>query len=168
MPRFVRQEASISRSPWFYGKYRSQPRNSYLQACSRIRFCSFRSQIYNNQEYISQNTSLINRTWTTPCWCCCARYLSRANPKRWTITYFKELIVKTSQKATHSALASIHSMLWCLQAGSKITLWFHPDTKYIRKQKFHALQSKNLHKNVFSLNWAEKYGYSPSVRKAIF
>ena len=30
-----------------------------------------------------------NRTRTTPCWCC-ARFLSRDNPKRWTITYFKE------------------------------------------------------------------------------
>ena len=61
---------------------------------------------------------------------------------------------KTNQKATHTALA-VHSVLCNLKA----------DTKYIRKQKFHTLQSKNLHKNVFSLNWAEKYEYSPSVGK---
>lgn len=44
-------------------------------------------------------------------------------------------------------------------------LFYHPGTKYIRKQKCHTLQSTNIQKIIFSLKSPEKHNHSTSAGK---
>ena len=72
MPRFVRQDWSFHIPIPSVLRQVPQPTTEQLSpGMFKSAFLCFRSQIYNNQEHFSQNTSLINRTRRTPCWCLC-------------------------------------------------------------------------------------------------
>ena len=68
--------------------------------------------------------------------------------------------VHKTSRMSHANNISVRS--YVRHRNSMLAGWFwklakhHPGTKYIRKTKGHTLQSKNIHKNIFSVKSAEK------------